>query len=282
MADLSSLTPVDRTLVMGVVNVTPDSFSDGGQHLDAQVAIARGQELVEDGADLVDVGGESTRPGAARVSSAEELRRVLPVIRGLTERGIAVGVDTMRARVAHEAVAAGAVLVNDVSGGLADRQMLSTVAQLRVPIVLMHWRAHSVRMQDLAHYDDVVTDVVTALAQRFDAAVEAGIDPAQVVLDPGLGFAKNADHNWALLHHLDKLVALGQPVLVGASRKRFLGELLANDAGEQRPVSDRDVASAAVSAIAAHCGAWGVRVHDARTSRDAVEVARAWQAGSSV
>jgi dihydropteroate synthase len=228
----------------------------------------------------VDVGGESTRPGAARVDAAEELARVLPVVRDLVVHGVAVSVDTTRAAVAESVLEAGATVVNDVSGGLADPAMARVVAEARVPWILMHWRGHSDRMGALATYEDVLGEVRAELVARVDAAVLAGVDPARIVLDPGLGFAKTAAHNWALLRRLDVLVGLGFPVLVGASRKRFLGELLADSAGP-RPAAGRDVATAAISAIAACAGAWGVRVHDVATSMDAVAVAAAIQLGAS-
>ena len=275
-ADLAAL---DRCLVMGVLNVTPDSFSDGGLFLDADRAVAHGLALVEAGADLVDVGGESTRPGSSRIDLEVELARIVPVVEGLVARGARVSIDTMRPEVAEAAVALGACLVNDVSGGLADPRRHAAVAGLGVPYVAMHWRGFGDRMDQLAVYDDVVDDVCAELSARVADATAAGLDPRSVVLDPGLGFAKDADHNWALLHHLDRLVALGHPLLVGASRKRFLGSLLADDAGEPRPLADRDRATDAVSAIAALAGAWCVRVHDVRGSRDAVEVASAWSRG---
>ena len=270
-----------RTVVMGVINATPDSFSDGGQFASASDAISFGLKLIDQGADLVDVGGESTRPGAARVGLDEELSRVVPIIAGLSERGVATSIDTMRADVARAAVGAGAGIVNDVSGGLADFAMLPTVAELGVPIVLMHWRAPSDQMDEFTHYDDVVADVCLALAQRRDAAVSAGIDRERIVLDPGLGFAKLAIHNWELLRELPTLLALQQPVLIGASRKRFLGAVLADRAGTPRPVDERDAATHAVSALAAANGAWGVRVHDVVGTLDAVRVARAWHEGGS-
>lgn len=271
---------LDRCLVMGIVNVTPDSFSDGGRWLDPQEAVDHGVVLVAEGADLVDVGGESTRPGAQRVSAAEEQRRILPVVAGLAEAGVAVSVDTMRAETAVAAVHAGAVLVNDVSGGRADPDMYRAVAQLDVPYVVMHWRAHSDRMRNWAHYGpDVVADVRAELDECVALAIAAGINPGRLVLDPGLGFAKEAAHNWALLAGLHRLVGLGHPVLVGASRKRFLGELFADDSGP-RPVQDREAATAAVSTLAAAAGAWCVRVHAVRDTRDAVEVVRAWQHAS--
>jgi len=272
------LASIERCLVMGVLNVTPDSFSDGGLFLDAARAIDHGLAMAAAGADLVDVGGESTRPGAERVTPEEEIARVIPVVSALADSGVAVSIDTMRATTALAAVEAGASVVNDVSGGLADPAMLTALAPLDVPYVAMHWRGHSTRMDDLAVYDDVVADVVSELSARASDAVAAGIAPERIVLDPGLGFAKEADHNWALLQGLDRLVALGHPVLVGASRKRFLGSLLAVD-GEPRALADRDDATDAITALAAAAGAWCVRVHDVRGSRDSVEVAAAWLRG---
>ena len=274
----AALAGLDRTVVMGVLNVTPDSFSDGGRYLDAGQAIEHGLALAAAGADLVDVGGESTRPGADRVPADGEIARVLPVVTALAAAGVHVSIDTMRADCADAAVAAGAVVVNDVSGGLADPAMYATVARLGVPYVAMHWRGHSTVMTELAHYDDVVDDVVAELSARVDAAVAAGITADRIVVDPGLGFAKEADHNWLLLRRLDALQALGHPVLVGASRKRFLGSLLADEDGP-RPVDRRDAATDAVSALAAERGVWAVRVHDVRRSRDAVRVAAAWARG---
>ncbi len=265
-----------RCVVMGVLNVTPDSFSDGGRWLDRDQAVAHGVAMRDAGADLVDVGGESTRPGAPRVEPDAELAWVLPVVRELVAAGVTVSIDTTRAVVAEAAVEAGAAVVNDVSGGLADPAMAEVVAAARVPWILMHWRGHSDRMNDLADYADVVTDVRDELSARVDAAVAAGVEPTRLVLDPGLGFAKTGEHNWALLRRLDVLVGTGFPVLVGASRKRFLGSLLADERGAPRPTSGRDVATAAVSALAAHHGAWGVRVHDVVGSLDAVRVADAW------
>jgi dihydropteroate synthase len=270
-----ALRGVRRCLVMGVVNVTPDSFSDGGSWFEPDAAVAHGLELVAQGADLVDVGGESTRPGAARVPQDEELRRVLPVVRELAAAGVVVSVDTMRAAVAEQALQAGAAVVNDVSGGLADPGVLDVVAAARVPFVVMHWRGHSIDMAERARYDDVVAEVRAELSARLDAVVAAGVDPGQVVLDPGLGFAKTADHNWRLLAALPALAELGRPLLVGASRKGFLGQLLASPDGDPRPFVGRDAASAAISALAARDGAWCVRVHETRGSRDAVEVAAA-------
>jgi dihydropteroate synthase len=260
---------------MGVVNVTPDSFSDGGLYLARDAAVARGLALVADGADLVDVGGESTRPGAARPSEQEELDRVLPVVEALAARGALVSVDTMRAAVAEAAVVAGARLVNDVSGGLADPTMLATVARLEVPYVLMHWRAHAESMQDHTTYADVVGEVVAELRAQRDAALEAGIAPGRIALDPGIGFSKTGEQNWQVLAGLEQLFDLGHPVLVATSRKRFLGELLEAD-GMLRPPRERDAATAATAALSAAAGAWCVRVHDVRPTADAVRVAARW------
>ncbi|MFD5031716.1 dihydropteroate synthase [Streptomyces sp. NPDC058220] len=265
----------DRCAVMGVINVTPDSFSDGGRWFDTTSAVKRGLDLVTAGADLVDVGGESTRPGASRVDEDEELRRVVPVVRGLAAEGVTVSVDTMRASVAEQAVAAGAVLVNDVSGGLADPAMVPTVAAARVPFVVMHWRGFSQEMNSRAVYTDVVAEVVAELRERMEAVIAGGITPDRLVIDPGLGFAKQAEHDLKLLAHLAELRALGRPLLVAASRKRFLGHVLSKGDGPPPPARERDAASAAVSAIAAHQGAWAVRVHEVRATADAVRVARA-------
>ena len=263
-----------RTRVMGVVNVTPDSFSDGGLHLDPAQAVRHGRALLDEGADLLDVGGESTRPGAARVPSDEERARVLPVVEGLVAAGAVVSVDTMRASVAAAALDAGATLVNDVSGGLADPAMLPLVAERGCAYVAMHWRGHSADMQTRADYDDVVRDVTTELAARRTAALGAGVTADRLVLDPGLGFAKQAEHSWALLGALPELARLG-PLLVGASRKGFLGALLAGPDGAPRPAGGRDDATAAVTVLAASAGAWAVRVHAARASADAVRVVAA-------
>jgi dihydropteroate synthase len=265
----------DRTLVMGVLNVTPDSFSDGGSYLSAEAAVAHGLQMLDEGAEIVDVGGESTRPGAQRVAEAEELRRVVPVVRELAAAGAVVSIDTMRARVAAAALEAGALLINDVSGGLADDEMVGVVAGSSVPYVAMHWRGHSSDMAALAVYDDVVGDVVAELRRRLDELDARGLDPSRVVLDPGLGFAKDASHNWALLADLQALDALGRPLLVGASRKGFLGRLLASEDGEPRPADGRDVATAVVSALAAEHGVWGVRVHAVRPTVDALRVVSA-------
>jgi len=259
----------DRLVVIGVLNVTPDSFSDGGRFTSLDDAVAHGCRLADDGADLVDVGGESTRPGADRVDAAEEERRVIPVIEALVANGIRVSIDTYRAVVAERALAAGASVVNDVSGGLGDPDMAAVVRAAGCPWILMHWRGHSRRMQDLAHYVDVVDDVRRELAERVEAANQAGISSDRIVIDPGLGFAKTAEHNWALLAHLDVLVGFGLPVLIGASRKSFLGRVLADPAGTPRPVGERESATVALTAYAATQGAWGVRVHDVRANVDA-------------
>ncbi|SES29600.1 dihydropteroate synthase [Streptomyces qinglanensis] len=267
---------------MGVVNVTPDSFSDGGRWFDTEAAIKHGLDLVAQGADLVDVGGESTRPGAARVGEDEELRRVLPVVRGLAGEGLVVSVDTMRASVAAQAVAAGAVLVNDVSGGRADPEMVPAVADAGVPFVVMHWRGQSIDMNNRAVYTDVVGEVLDELRTAVQQAVAGGIDPARIVVDPGLGFAKRAEHDLALVAALAELRAgLPHPMLVAASRKRFLGRVLTDAQGATPPPArERDAATAAVTALAAREGAWAVRVHEVRASADAVRVVRAVDAAA--
>ncbi|WP_424213080.1 dihydropteroate synthase [Streptomyces sp. BI20] len=273
---VAGLPDLDRCAVMGVVNVTPDSFSDGGRWFDTETAVKRGLDLVAAGADLVDVGGESTRPGATRVDAEEELRRVVPVVRRLAAEGVAVSVDTMRAEVAARAVEAGALLVNDVSGGLADPGMIPAVAEAGVPFVVMHWRGFSEDMNARAVYADVLGEVTDELRRRIDAVVAGGVCPDRLVVDPGLGFAKNAEHDLALVARLPELRALGFPLLVAASRKRFLGRVLAgSEAAAPPPARERDAATAAVSALAAAAGAWAVRVHEVRASADAVRVARA-------
>ncbi len=261
-----------RSWVFGVLNVTPDSFSDGGRWDSADRAIEHGLALVLDGADVVDVGGESTRPGAARVDAETEAAKVLPVIRALSERGVLCSVDTTRATVAAAAVAAGAQLINDVSGGLADPDMARVAADTGVPWILMHWRGHSASMQQQATYRDVVAEVRRELLIQVDRAVDAGVDEQSLVLDPGLGFAKTSEHNWALLRGLDELVGCGLPVLVGASRKHFLGRLRADPAVGLRPPDDRDAATAAVSLLVAQAGAWAIRVHAPAATRDALAV----------
>jgi dihydropteroate synthase len=271
--------PTGRCAVMGVLNVTPDSFSDGGRYLDRAAAIAHGAEMHAAGADIIDVGGESTRPGAERVDAATEIARVLPVVTELVRLGIPVSVDTTRAKVAAVLADAGATMINDVSGGLADPDMAHVAADTGLPWVLMHWRGRSRDMDALASYADVVMDVRAELVRQVDAALAAGVSEDAIVLDPGLGFAKTSVHNWQLLQRLDVLVDLGFPVLVGASRKRFLGRLLAAPDGTARPPAGRETATAVVSALAADRGAWGVRVHDVMGSLDAVAVAAAWNSG---
>jgi dihydropteroate synthase len=261
---------------MGIVNVTPDSFSDGGDFLEHGRAVARGLQLVAEGAALVDVGGESTRPGAERVPEEVELARVLPVVTELARAGVAVSVDTMRATVARACVQAGARVVNDVSGGLADPDMLGTVAGLDVDYVAMHWRAHAVEMAGRARYADVVAEVVAELGGRVEAALAAGVAPGRLVLDPGIGFAKDADHNWSLLEGLDDLAGLDHRVLVGVSRKRFLGTLLAAADGSPRPARERDAASVALTTLLAERGVWAVRTHSVRDHVDATRVAHRW------
>lgn len=270
-----------RMVVMGILNVTADSFSDGGQFLDRDAAIARGLELQRIGVDIVDAGGESTRPGATRVDPKLEADRIAPVIEELVAAGIRVSVDTMRASVAAAAIEAGAGIVNDVSGGRADPDMASVVADAGVPWILMHWRSAGdyVHRGSADHYDDVVRDVRDELLSQVDLALKAGVDSSSIILDPGLGFAKNADHNWALLRALPEFNATGFPVLVGASRKRFLGSLLSDPDGNPRPPGGRETATAVVSALAAREGAWGVRVHDAQASLDAIAVVDAWNRG---
>jgi len=265
-----------RCLVMGILNVTPDSFSDGNLRNTHAEAVEHGLRLAADGADVVDVGGESTRPGARRVSAAEEYRRVLPVVRELAAAGVIVSIDTMRARVAEAAVAEGAAVVNDVSGGLADPDMARFVAGSGVAYVAMHWRGHSDRMGTRATYADVVADVVRELGHRLDALVAAGVSADQVVLDPGLGFDKHPRHDWALVRNLEALQVWDRPILLGASRKSLFGPVLVDRSGRVPGPARRDPATAALTALAAVHGAYAVRVHDAAASRQAVAVAQAW------
>jgi dihydropteroate synthase len=261
-----------RTLVMGVVNVTPDSFSDGGEWLDPDDAIAHGLDLLAEGADLVDVGGESTRPGAVRPTQQTELARVIPVVTALASAGGIVSVDTMRPEVAELAVRAGARLINDVSGGRADSEMLATVARLGVPYVCMHWRGHSADMQSRAVYADLTGEVVSELGEQLEAALAAGIRRDRLIVDPGFGFAKTGEHNWELLNGLDALDGLGYPILYGLSRKTFLGTLLAGPDGTPRPATGRDDASLALTTLLVRRRVWAVRVHRVRPSVDAVAV----------
>jgi dihydropteroate synthase len=256
---------------MGVVNVTPDSFSDGGEFLEPDAAIRHAFELLAEGADIIDVGGESTRPGAVRPTTSVELQRVLPVVGALAEAGAVVSIDTMRPVVAAAAIDAGARLVNDVSGGRAEPDLLRLVAEAGLPYICMHWRGHSADMQSKAVYADVVSDVVAELDAQLEACVAAGIPADRLIADPGLGFAKTGDHNWTLLQRLDELEVLGVALLIGASRKRFLGTLLAAPDGTPRPAQERDDASAALTALLAERGVWGVRVHAVRANRDTVD-----------
>ncbi|WP_037178158.1 dihydropteroate synthase [Rhodococcoides fascians] len=267
-------------VVMGVLNVTADSFSDGGRYLDVDAAVEHGLAMHRRGVDVVDIGGESTRPGADRIDPVLEAERVVPVIAALAAEGVVTSVDTMRASVAEAAIEAGVSIVNDVSGGRADSAMAGVVADGGLPWILMHWRAAGSEYRHSGpadRYDDVVADVRSELLEQVDRAVAAGVDESALVLDPGLGFAKNAQHNWQLLRGLPELVAAGFPVLVGASRKRFLGSLLADEDGSPRPPDGREIATAVVSALAVAGGAWGVRVHDVQASLDAVAVVKAWQ-----
>lgn len=269
-------------LVVGVVNVTADSFSDGGRYLNVDRAVEHGRALAGQGAAIIDVGGESTRPGAVRTDPRAEAQRVVPVVKELADHGITVSIDTMNAAVAEAALNAGAAIVNDVSGGAADPAMAPLLASSGARWVLMHWRPVD---PDNPHrvpcYGDIAAEVRRDLLSAVDAAVAAGVDPAQLIVDPGLGFAKTAQHNWALLHGLPRLVDLGLPVLVGASRKRFLGTLLASEDGTPRPPDERETATAVISALSALHGAWGVRVHDVRASVDALRVLEAWNQGGA-
>jgi dihydropteroate synthase len=269
--------PDGLPVVMGVVNVTPDSFSDGGQWFEPEAAVAHGRELRAQGADILDVGGESTRPGAERPGVEEELRRVLPVVTALAAEDAVVSVDTMRAEVARAALDAGAAVVNDVSGGLADPAMPGLVASRSVPYVVMHWRGHSTQMQSRAVYDDVVGEVCAELRGRVETLTRAGVPPELIVLDPGFGFAKLAQHNWELLARFEEVLALGHPVLVGTSRKTFLGRLGVADGDSPREPLDRDIATAATSMHAARLGAWGVRVHHVPSTLDALRVQQSIQ-----
>ena len=266
-----NLRKLDRTLVMGVLNVTPDSFSDGGRFNDPKVATNHALQMIEDGADIIDIGGESTRPGSDRISVQEELDRVLPVITALKSTGAAISIDTMRTEVARAAVDAGACMVNDVSGGKADPDMLGFVASLTTPYILMHWRGPSNVMNTLTDYNDVVADVTAEISKQVEVAVAAGISRDRIAIDPGIGFAKTVDQNWPILKHLNVLEELGLPILMGASRKKFLGELLAKD-GVARDSDERESATTAISTLMAVRGLWAVRVHDVKSSSDAIAV----------
>ena len=266
-----NLRKLDRTLVMGVLNVTPDSFSDGGRFYDATIATNHALQMIQDGADIIDIGGESTRPGSDRISVQEELDRVIPVISALAHSGAAISIDTMRAEVASAAITAGACMINDVSGGKSDPEMLGYVAVLKVPYILMHWRGPSNIMNTLTDYNDVVADVTSEISKQVDAAISAGISRERIAIDPGIGFAKTVDQNWPILKHLDVLEELGLPILMGASRKKFLGELLAKD-GVPRDSDERESATTAISTLMAARGIWAVRVHDVKSTSDAVAV----------
>ncbi len=264
-----------RTLVMGIINVTPDSFSDGGENAATESAVMRGIQMIRDGVDIIDIGGESTRPGAPRISAEEEKARVLPVLRALSDYDTVLSIDTMRAEVAEEAIAAGASIVNDVSGGLADSDMPRLIADVRVPYVVMHWRGFSDSMQKLAVYEVTAKEVRHELAERIEKLTKAGVEIDQLILDPGLGFAKEPDHNWDVLQAIESFEKLKRPLLVGASRKRFLGTLL-NDGEHDRDVKEREAATIAVTTMLAERKVWGVRVHNVRDSRDAIEVVTRW------
>jgi dihydropteroate synthase len=264
-----------RTLVMGIINVTPDSFSDGGENAATESAVMRGIQMVREGVDIIDIGGESTRPGAPRISAEEEKARVLPVLRALSDYDTVLSIDTMRAEVAEEAIAVGASIVNDVSGGLADSDMSRLIADVRVPYVVMHWRGFSDSMQKLAVYEVTAKEVRHELAERIEKLTKAGVEIDQLILDPGLGFAKEPDHNWDVLQAIESFEKLQRPLLVGASRKRFLGTLL-NDGDRDRDVKEREAATIAVTTMLAERKVWGVRVHNVRDSRDAIEVVTRW------
>ena len=246
---------------MGILNITPDSFADGGRYNSLENAVLRAREMIAEGVDIIDIGGESTRPGADRVSEAEELMRVIPVIAELAHDGVQISIDTMRANTARAAIAAGAQIINDVSGGLAEPEMLTTAAKLKVPYIAMHWRGQSKDMNSMATYGDVVRDVISELQERIDAALDAGISHDNLIIDPGIGFAKDAHHNWEIIDHIDEFVALGYPVLIGASRKRFLG----GDTPD-----GREAASIALTKRLSTTGIWGVRVHSVKPHRDVI------------
>jgi len=246
-------------IVMGILNVTPDSFADGGRHNDFEAAVHHGHEMLAEGVDIIDIGGESTKPGVERVSEEEELARVIPVIKELAKTGVRISIDTMRASTARAAISAGAQIINDVSGGLADPEMLPTAAQLGVPYIAMHWRGHSKDMNSRAVYGDVVKDVIAELQERVNAALDAGITKGNLILDPGIGFAKEAHHNWEIIDSIDQFVALGYPVLVGGSRKRFLG-------GDNP--DERESATIELTKRLSTSGIWGVRVHSVKAHKD--------------
>nr|WP_219921901.1 dihydropteroate synthase [Brevibacterium oceani] len=262
----------ERTKIMGVLNVTPDSFSDGGLWFDHEKAVAHGLELMAAGADIIDVGGESTRPGSVRVDEDEELRRVIPVVRELAAAGAVISVDTMRARVARDSLSAGAHIINDVSAGQSDPSMLALAAESAAPVVLMHWRGYLDQASATFHYDDVVAEVIDELRARIDEAIAVGVDPANIIVDPGLGFSKNAEHNWQILAALDAFSVLDHRLLVAASRKRFISSLISPEDPKLAEQAAKDQATATISAISAQAGAWAVRVHDPATSAIACRV----------
>ena len=254
------------TLVMGILNVTPDSFADGGRYSTTELALKRAEEMMSEGVEIIDVGGESTKPGADRITQAEEVARVIPVLKELAKKDTPISIDTTRASVAEQAIKLGVSYVNDVSGGLADPEMYKLIAKHpKVQYIIMHWRAHSKTMQDHAIYKDVVKEVKEELEERIEDAIKAGVNPDQIIIDPGLGFAKLPEHNWELLRNIDRIALLGYPILIGASRKRFLGELT----GSSNP-DDREAASIAVTAMVAKQGVWGVRTHSVKPHRDAI------------
>ena len=251
---------------MGILNVTPDSFADGGRYSTTELALKRAEEMMSEGVEIIDVGGESTKPGADRITQAEEVARVIPVIKELAKKDTPISIDTTRASVAEQAIKLGVSYVNDVSGGLADPEMYKLLAKHpKVQYIIMHWRAHSKTMQDHAIYKDVVKEVKEELEERIEDAIKAGVNPDQIIIDPGLGFAKLPEHNWELLRNIDRIALLGYPILIGASRKRFLGELT----GSSNP-DDREAASIAVTAMVAKQGVWGVRTHSVKPHRDAI------------
>ena len=265
----------EPTKIMGVLNVTPDSFSDGGRWFDHERAIAHGIDLLDAGADIIDVGGESTRPGAVRVDEAEELRRVIPVVRELAAAGIVISVDTMRAKVAEASLDAGAQIINDVSAGQSDPTMLSVAAQTAAPVVLMHWRGYLDQAAATFHYEDVVGEVIAELRVRIDEAIAVGVKTENIIVDPGLGFSKNAEHNWQILAALDEFAVLEHRLLVAASRKRFISTLLSPEDPKRAEEAAKDQATAAISTLAAQAGAWAVRVHEPATSAIACRVVAA-------
>ena len=259
---------MSRTLVMGILNITPDSFADGGRYLSKEDAITQGRRLIAEGADIIDVGGESTKPGVDRVSEADELERVIPVVTELVKDGAVISVDTMRSEVAKQAIAAGASYINDVSGGLADEKMASVIAQNpKIQYIAMHWRGHSKEMQKKAVYKDVVKEVKDELDERVSQLLKAGIDPEQIILDPGIGFAKESDHNWEILKNIERFQLLGYPLLIGASRKRFLGELVNAPEPDQR-----EAATIALTTELARLKVWAVRTHAVKAHQDAISV----------